>query len=438
MKLHVARIIAVVGVAAITVSVAGCTAAPEDSGENHIEWDADAAAYVMEEEVASGESPLRVWVEYPEYGEAVVEAFNEIYPDVRIELTSVAKVDAVSKMELDGEAGKGADVYTANFTDLPRAIASGIAAPLGNYREAITERVGDEFASAVTRDEELYGVPLSTESIALFTNTTLLEELTGSAQPATTWEEIRDLATRYNDPVSNRWTVRWLAGEMYYAYPVLSSLGWSIGNDETEFAEALESDTLLDGLEYYNSLRDIWDVNAADATWDSIEMEFTKGATPYVITGPWSFGDFDAAAAESGFEYTVTPLPKVDGGDDAATLVGLTVGVVSGYSEHPAAARVFVDFLSSEAAAEALYLTTGAIPALGADAIQNVPGLADDAHAAGVLAQSRQADLVSEISDAQWTVGNELIAGVWDRSATPSDAQSAAVAGFNDLVGLSE
>ncbi|HWV47965.1 MAG TPA: extracellular solute-binding protein [Microbacterium sp.] len=437
MRKHVARVGAM-GMAAFVVTLAGCTAAPAESNESGIEWDADAAAYVMEEEVASGEVPLRVWVEYPEYGEALVAAFNEIYPDVKVELTTVAKVDAVNKMQLDGEAGKGADVYTTNFTDLPRAIEAGVAAPIGEYSAAVTERVGEEFASAVSKDGELYGVPVSTESIGLFTNTTLLEELTGSAEPASTWEEIVDLASTYNDQSANRWTIRWLAGEMYYAYPVLSSNGWSMGEDESEFADALASDELLTGLEYYQGLRDIWDVNSADATWDSIEMEFAKGATPYVITGPWAFGDFDAAAAELGFEYAVTPLPQIEGGDEAATLAGLSVGAVSGYSEYPAASRIFADFLSSEAASEALYTTTGAIPALAADAIADVPGLADDAHAAGILEQSRRADLISNITDAQWTVANDMVSSVWDGAAEPADAQEAAVTGFEDLSGLSE
>lgn len=432
------RIIAIAGGIAAASMVAGCTAAPvEESGEG-IEWDAEAAAYVMEEEVASGEEPLQVWVEYPEYGEAVVSAFNEIYPDVRVELTTVAKVDAVGKMELDGEAGRGADVYTTNFTDLPRAIEAGVAAPLGEYDASISERVGSEFADVVSRDGELYGVPLSTESIALFTNTTLLEQLTGSAEPATTWEEIIDLAAEYNDAAANRWTIRWLAGEMYYAYPALSSLGWNMGAGDEQFAEGLESAELLDGLSYYAQLREIWDVNAADATWDTIETEFAKGQTPYVITGPWTFKDFDAAAAANGFEYAVTPLPKAEQGEEAATLAGLAVAAVSGYSKHPAAARIFADFLSSDEAAAALYSTTGGVPALSTDAIDGVPGLSDDAHAAGILAQSRAADLIPAVSDAQWTVGNEMIGSIWDRSATPADAQDKAASGFADLVGLGE
>lgn len=432
------RIIAVSGGITAAAMIAGCSAAPVESGGDGIEWDPEAQSYVMEEEVASGEVPLQVWVEYPEYGEAVVSAFNEIYPDVKVELTTVAKVDAVGKMELDGEAGRGADVYTTNFTDLPRAIAAGVAAPIGEYDQAITGRVGEEFAQALSRDGELYGVPLSTESIALFTNTTLLKQLTGSAEPATTWEEIIDLAAHYNDPTANRWTIRWLAGEMYYAYPVLSSLGWEMGGGDDAFAEGLGSSELLDGLSYYAQLRDIWDVNAADASWDTIEMEFAKGQTPYVITGPWTFSDFDAAATAGGFEYAVTPLPKAANGDDAATLAGLAVAAVSGYTEHPAASRIFADFLSSDEAAAALYTTTGAVPALSADAIAGVPGLADDAHAAGILEQSRRSDLIPSVSDAQWTVGNEMVASVWDRSSTPADAQEKAVAGFADLVDLGE
>ena len=52
--------------------VAGCSAAPQEVEEGGIEWDAEASAYVMEAEIESGEVPLQVWVEYPEYGEAVV------------------------------------------------------------------------------------------------------------------------------------------------------------------------------------------------------------------------------------------------------------------------------------------------------------------------------------------------------------------------------
>ncbi|WP_179223332.1 extracellular solute-binding protein [Microbacterium sp. Yaish 1] len=424
--------------AAIVLSLAataGCSSAPPDE-EATLTWDAEARAYEIEPDVASGEAPLKVWVEYPEYGEALVEAFTAVHPDIRIELTTVSKVDAVAKMELDGEAGTGADVYFTNFTDLSGAIDSGVAAPLGEYADDVASRVGDAFAGVVSRDGELYGVPVSTESIALFYNKTLLQQLTGSSEPAKTWEQIRELAAAYNDPRANRWTIRWLSGQLYYAYPVLSSLGWHLGTDAG--TPGLEAPALAAGLEYYRGLRDLWQVNSADATWDSIEMEFAKGQTPYVITGPWSIGDFTAAAAENGFEFGVTTLPAVDGGGDAATLAGLGVGVVSGYSEHPGAARVFAAFLASDEAAAALYRTTGGIPALTRLNAQAIPGLADDPHASGVLAQAERSDLVADVGDALWTVGNSLVASVWDGVLDPASAQKQAVQGYADLTGLGE
>lgn len=179
--------------------VSGCSSAPP-ARESTVTWDAEAGAYEIEPEIASGEVPLQVWVEYPEYGEALVEAFTAKHPGIRVELTTVSKVDAVAKMELDGEAGTGADVYFTNFTDLSGAIDSGVAAPLGEYETEIASRVGDAFAGVVSRDGELYGVPVSTESIALFYNKTLLQQLTGSSEPAQTWEQIRELAASYNDP----------------------------------------------------------------------------------------------------------------------------------------------------------------------------------------------------------------------------------------------
>jgi arabinogalactan oligomer/maltooligosaccharide transport system substrate-binding protein len=431
----IARITVGAGVVFSLAITAGCSSAPAD-GEATLTWDDAIGAYEIEPEIASGEAPLKVWVEYPEYGEALVEAFTARHPDIRIEVTTVSKVDAVSKMELDGEAGTGADVYFTNFTDLSGAIDSGVAAPLGEYADDITSRVGDSFAGVVSRDGELYGVPVSTESIALFYNKTLLGQLTGSSEPATTWEQIRELAAAYNDPRANRWTIRWLSGQLYYAYPVLSSLGWHLTADEG--APGLDAPALTAGLEYYAALRDVWQVNSADATWDSIEMEFTKGETPYVITGPWSIGDFTAGAAENGFEFGVTTLPSVEGGGDAATLAGLGVGVVSGYSEHPGAARVFAAFLASDDAAAALYRTTGGIPALTRVNAHAIPGLADDPYASGVLAQAERSDLVADVGDALWTVGNSLVASVWDGVLDPAAAQQQAVTGYADLTGLGE
>ncbi|PWW05090.1 carbohydrate ABC transporter substrate-binding protein (CUT1 family) [Paenibacillus cellulosilyticus] len=406
----------------------------EDNGG--LKWDASTNEYEMEPEIASGEQALKIWVEYEDYGKALVEAFKVKYPQVKVEYEIVAKVESVERMALDGEAGKGADVFTANYDKLAQAIDNATAAPLGNYGDTLKERVPDTFVEVASKDGQLYGVPISTESIALFYNKTLLKELTGSDQPATTWEEIIELANKYNDSSKNQWTIRFLAGQLYYAYPVLSSMGWHLYEDKDLDKPNFSSESLTKGLEYYKSLRSVWNVNSADATWDSIESEFVKGKTPYVITGPWVFKDFDAAAADNKFEYGVTTLPKAASGDVAGSLTGISVAVVSGYSKYPAAARVFANFMASDEGAAALYKSIGAIPALKSDHIQNVEGINGNEHIKGIIAQSENADLTPQIPDYLYTAGNSLIVNVWDNLMAVGDAQQKADKEYADLKSL--
>lgn len=409
---------------------------PQETSDDGVVWDAEAGQYVMEEAVASGEAPLKVWFEEEGLAEAVIAAFNAEYPDVEVEYELVAKVDAVDKMALAGEAGNGADVYVTVYDQLSRAIQDGTAAPIGEYQAGLEERMSPTFTGVVSEDDAMYGVPITTESIALFYNKTLLTELTGSDEPATTWEEIADLAATYNDPASNRWTLRFLPGEIYYSYPVLSSAGWQVYPDGDTEDPGFDAPELTEGLEYYQTLRDLWDVPSADGTWDTIEAEFAKGATPYTITGPWSFATFDPAAAELGFEYGVTTLPTIDGGEPAKSFAGMQVAAVSGYSEHPAAARVFANFLATDEGAAAIHSSTGMIPALNPDLLSGIEGLEGDEHVAGIVEQSQQAELLPQVPAYFWETGNTLTVDTWDDLLPIEDAQRKAVDGYADLGAL--
>lgn len=410
--------------------------AADDGEGGGIEWNAETNEYVMEEEIATGQVPLKVWVEYEDYGKALQEAFAKKYPEVKVEYEIVAKVDSVERMALDGEAGKGADVFMTNHDDLASAIDNATAAPIGNYDAQIKERVSEQFVNVVSRDGQMYGAPISTESIALFYNKTLLKQLTGSEEPAATWEEISELAQTYNNPAKNQWTIRFQAGQIYYSYAVLSSLGWHLYADGDLDNPNFEAPELKAGLEYYKGLRSIWNVNSADATYDSIENEFIKGQTPYVITGPWVFADFDKAAAENGFEYGVAKLPKVAAGEDASSFSGLSVAVVSGYTKYPAAARVFLNFMASDEGAAALYQSTGAIPALDEEHVVNVEGIIGNEHIAGIIAQSENADLMPQIPEYLYTSGDSLSVNVWDNLLSVEEAQQKATKEYNEMRAL--
>jgi arabinogalactan oligomer / maltooligosaccharide transport system substrate-binding protein len=342
----------------------------------------------------------------------------------------------VEKMSLAGEAGNGADVYMSLYDQVARAIDDGTAAPLGEYTGVLKERMSEAATSVVSVEDQMYAVPVTTESLALIYNTTLLEELTGSDQPATTWEEIKTLAATYNDPAANRWTLRMSTAEIYRAYPILSSMGWKVYPDSNVDDPGFDDPALTAALDYYGGLRDIYDVPSADSTWETIEEGFAKGETPYVITGPWSFSLFDEGAAANGFEYGVTTLPGVEGGGTAGSFAGMHVAVVSGYSEYPAAARVFANFLASDAGAAAVYGATGQIPAVNADLLTGIEGIEDDPHVAGIVAQSANAELIPQVPQYFWETGNTMVIDVWDDLSDAAAAQEKAVTTYNELHGL--
>ncbi|GAB3232070.1 extracellular solute-binding protein [Glycomyces halotolerans] len=428
---------AIAAAAAAALTLAACGGpAEEEEASGDLEWDAEARQYVMEEEIASGEVPLKVWFEEDYLAEAVIAAFNEEYPDVEVEYELAAKNDAVDKMALAGEAGNGADVYMTFYDQIARAIDDGTAAPLGEYQGVLEERMSDTFTGVVSSEGQMFAVPVTTESVALMYNRTLLQELTGSPEPARSWEEIVELAGEYNDPAANRWTIRMFTAEIYRAYPILSAAGWQVYPDGDVDDPGFDDPALTEALDYYAGLREIFDVPSADTTWETVEEAFAEGETPYVITGPWSFSTFDAGAEANGFEYGVTTLPTANGGEPAGSFAGMHVAAVSGYTEYPAAARVFANFLASDAGAAAVYASTGQIPALNRELLSGIEGLADDPHVAGIVEQSAQAELIPQVPQYFWETGNALVVDVWDGLSDTADAQTKAAGSYNELHGL--
>ncbi|MDA1359460.1 extracellular solute-binding protein [Glycomyces luteolus] len=434
------NLLALGGGVAAAGTLAACGSPEEDEAAQSggLEWDADAQQYVMEDDIASGKAALKVWFEQDYVAEAIIAAFTEQFKGVKVEYELVPQNDAVEKMTTAGEAGQGADVYMSFYDQLSRAIDQGVAAPLGEYETVLKGRMSETFTGVVSGGEDgtMHAVPVTTESIALFYNKTLLKELTGSDAPAATWEEIKALAAEYNDASKNQWTVQFTPGEIYHAYSILSAVGWQLYPDLDPAEPNFDDPKLVDALDYYAGLREVFNVPAADATEENIRQEFAAGNTPYAINGPWAFADSDAGAEANGFEYGVTVLPSVSGGQPASSFAGMHTAVVSGYTKYPAAARVFAAFLASDAGAAALYAATGQIPALNADLLAGIEGLADDPHVAGIVEQSAQADLIPQVPEYFWEVGNTLAVDVWDSLSSAADAQTKAVDTYNELHGL--
>ena len=283
--------------------------------------------------------------------------------------------------------------------------------------------------------DNYYGIPLATESIALFYNKTLLEE--NGFEVATTFEELIEQAKQYNDAAANKFLFRFDAGNSYTMHPFLTSAGFELYGPNHDDASQVNLNTpeVVKGLTFYQSLKEILPVPYADLNWDSIEVEFAKGNVPYIITGPWSIAE--VRNQNTGFEWGVTTIPTING-VQPETFSGNIIACISAYTQHVAESKQVLEFLASEEGLKILYDVKGSIPALKDNSV--IEGVLEDPYVSGILAQaefSQPMPILPEMSS-YWGPVETMYRSVWEGLATPEQAAEKALADYNAALELAQ
>ncbi len=428
----------------VVAFISGCSSDKKASTDNEgaaeekgdLPWDKKENGYKIEKELLDGKASLKVWLDDDTYADAIIKAWNEKYPKVKIKYEKVGAVDARAKMALDGEAGLGADVFIQPHDGIGPSLSDSIIGPMGRYSDQLKDEIIPSSLKTVESDGQYYGVPISTESLALFYNKTLLEQVAGSGEPAKDWKDIVELSKTYNNKAKNQWTVRWESGNSYTNHFFLTANGFQLFGKNGDDAKKLnfEDESVTKGLEFFKSLRPVWDVNAEDATNDTTTLEFAKGKTPYLISGPWAIADVKKGAEKNNFEFGITTIPDVDG-QKAKTFSGNQIACVSAYSKYPGAARVFAMFLASKEGAEAMYQSTGKLPALKEKAAEKVAGLKDDELLQGVAAQAANSTPMPTIPEMAnyWDPAKAMYVNVWNGLLDVKAAQKKATQDYETL-----
>jgi arabinogalactan oligomer/maltooligosaccharide transport system substrate-binding protein len=175
-------------------------------------------------------------------------------------------------------------------------------------------------------------------------------------------------------------------------------------------------------LTFYSGIRQFYNVDTADATWDATVAAFQRGEVPFTITGPWAIQD----AVLNGVNFGITKLPTIKG-NQPRCFSGNIITAVSSYSKNVPTARAFVDFIASVEGMTIMYNITGKLPAYK-DASQ-IPGLKDDAYLMGIMEQAPYADPMPVITEVamMWDGLKELFTFTWDGQLTVAEVQKKAM-----------
>ena len=365
--------------------------------------------------------PLLVWMDNREWAEEVITAFNRHYPDVTIRFENVGNVDSRGKVSLDGPAGIGPDVFLMPHDHIGNAIIDDILYPFPvEMQEKYTELLLEAAVRTCTFDGDLYAVPISTENIAFFYNRDLL----GTTPVPQSFEEVIAFAESWNNPAANRFALRWQVDDAYHNYFFLSAFGMELfGSDMDDFRlPGFDSESARRGIAFHNSLRRIYNVNTADATWDSTVAAFQRGDAPFTITGPWAIGD----ALRNNINFGITKLPTIDG-NQPRSFSGNIVAAVSSYSRNIPAAQAFVDFLAGIEGAEIQYVQTGKMAAYRD--LSGIEGLRDDVLLLGIMEQAPFTDPMPVIPEVNqmWDALKALFTFTWDDQLSVEEAQEKAM-----------
>jgi arabinogalactan oligomer/maltooligosaccharide transport system substrate-binding protein len=419
---------------------------------------------------------LVIWLDDDDnnYMEALAEAFNAKYPNIVVEFMHQATVDARERLKTYGQSDNGADIFQFPHDHMAQAILEDLVYPLPSTLKATLEESilpialdiatvaynpdTKEFGSGT---EQLYAVPISIESVGLYYNIDLLNNIHGEGNwaPPTTMEELIAEAQFYMDPdnqgkLGGRYKIadddgsgnpvyssnfyfatgsHW--GDAYFNQFIFSAFGWRpFGeNGDDDSAVGFNSPNLTAALEY---LRDvIKPITTGTGNHNSIAGQnlFEEGKLPYVISGPWAISTFRKA----GVNFGIALLPTIND-NPTRTFAGAQMLAIYKHSRNKEAAIKFMEFLGTPEAAEILYREEGDLPALKAEYFSQIEGLADDELARAITRQLETSIPMPTIPAVTyyWGPAETMVVNIWNSSKDIAEEQIAAENSYRARMGF--
>lgn len=347
-------------IAASLLALAACASGGSDGGASP-----SASASANQSPSGAPSASLLLWAE-----PAMVPAL-EVAATQHLNATGVEVI--VQPKELDelrgslptlAPQGQGPDLFVGQSDWVGEFVDGGLLAPVDLAGQASQFRpvsvAGFRYNS---RD---YGVPISTENLALFRNTDL------APQPPQTIEEMAALGLKLKKAKEADLPIALPVGptgDAYHWYPMYSAAGGYLFGQNPDGSYSPESVGVGEegSIRAAQALADLTERGALDpevTLGDAIDA-FTAGRAPYFISGPWAV----QPVRDAGIPYVVEAIPGF-----AATTRPLTQSLVtskglmlSAFARDAAAAQEFLTTTAmSTATMDALHAATGEVPAWAA------------------------------------------------------------------------
>lgn len=285
------------------------------------------------------------------------EEFEAQNPGVIIEFESIPLSDYYTKLLPAIAAGSGPDVFQLRAGDVPRYRDYGVIQELKiDHEKAAADFVPGSYGYLV-EDGKFYGLPTDVQTIVLFYNTEIFEEV-GIENVPTTWDELIEIAKLIAE-VENG--VMYRMGLAHGKYgPVILTLMAQTG---TEFQDS-KGKTLFNnpqGKEGFTFAVDwIMEYGVEDPDFGSRWTAFREGELGMVMAHPAMLGSFRNTHPD--LPIGIAEVPAKNAGGPKTNVMTNWAYVASAEAKNADMANRWIEFLTSKEAQREWTIKTGELP----------------------------------------------------------------------------
>lgn len=351
--------------------------------------------------------------------EKQLAGFETSHPDIDVKLVRDNDSSYYDKLITQITAGQGPDIARVEPPRASQFIAAGWVEPLGDFAGPADDYFPASL-EAVTKDGQLYGVPVDVSALALYYRTDLFQAAGVSGPPAT-WQDFqRDAEKLTQNGVHGVGLFGGWGG--FEFYPWLWQAGAEV-TDEGQTKAVFNSPEAVSALTLWTELqKSAMPAGMAAATEDDLKGPFISGQLAMMTSGPWMLPSLQKAGIEG--KWAVAPLPQ---GKEAATVLGGLDLVVLKNSQNPEAAKTFVSWLMQDDVQKEWASSLGYLPVK--TTLYSDPAFTADPSVvtfSEVLQQARTRPSVAAAGDIDTALG-EAVQAALSGSKTPQEALDEAV-----------
>jgi multiple sugar transport system substrate-binding protein len=314
-----------------------------------------------------------------------IKEYQEINPDVTINETFVSREELMNQYNIGAVSGELPDIGMVDSPDMSAYISLGVFdditpeleewGELDNFYEGPLNSCRDS-------DGNLYGLPTTSNCIALVCNMDMLKEA-GFDKAPTTWDEFYEIAKACTNEAE---------GVYGYAMSAIATeegthqfIPWLYSTGET--VASLDSEGGRKAMDFLAKLTDEGIMSKETTNWTQHEAfrSFCSGKAAMATVGTWHLAQVDEGEIETDVNMEFAPLPKDK--QHSSSLGGENLGVCAGSENR----EIAIDFLK--------FVMTKEKNAEWCNAVTSQPVRRDSVELDGVWKEDERFALFTEVMD---------------------------------------